>query len=275
MRRHTWINVAFLATLAVLIACGLLVWHGPAHPLSAEGLCRNPEVATAQAPLSSSAPALRIIQIFDYHYVPPDEYAKGMRQRPGDEPLSPERCAASHNAHLMKVEAIQREQASLLRRLAKDHGIRRIFVEGLTPEGVQDYKANAEALYAADREEPALAKQLSHRRAVVAQGSAARLLAEGVIEEVLPLHDAETLALALRLPFLSGRVLHFSPSDSETVFAAMVRRLANGGPVALCLLAGSNDLTAAIKKQGLPRCEYVRVTTTTYLRLSQSADGEE
>jgi hypothetical protein len=60
---------------------------------------------------------------------------------------------ALYRRHLEQVEHVQGEQAALLRRLARGHGLRRVYAEGLTKEGAGAYKDKALALAAVGRDD--------------------------------------------------------------------------------------------------------------------------
>jgi hypothetical protein len=87
-----------------------------------EDLLRQlPGVVSVEVMVYADQPAHRIVHLRDWHFVPRDLFAL-------DNP------DGSYAEFLQQVDAVQQEQMVVLRCLIKDHGLRRVFAEGLTPE---------------------------------------------------------------------------------------------------------------------------------------------
>src|SRR5262249_13427466 len=132
---------------------------------------------------------------------------------------------AAYTEHLLQVELVQLEHLAILRCLAKHHGLRRVFAEGLTAQESAAYRdkitdlKDAEADLRKQREEMGtirkdarpgsqqqtkakeawgeiLAALGQHRLDVRRLGVAGQLLLSGEIENVFPLADADLLERA-------------------------------------------------------------------------------
>jgi hypothetical protein len=188
------------------------------------------------------------------------------------------------------VEGVQIDQEAALRCLAR-HGLRSVFVEGLTEQGLADFRSRVEAVRRplralaevralirrmeargadADAERLAKARALSaelqavlaaQRAELLQLGAAARLLAEGDLADVLPLDDAALLEAA-RPVAASGKAALGGP-EQQAREDAIVRNARSRGPVALVILGGGHDLTGSVRRVR-PDCEYVRVAVGSY-----------
>jgi hypothetical protein len=205
---------------------------------------------------------------------------------------------------LLEVELVQLEQAALLRCLARRHGLRRVLIEGLTPDGVEALRARVEAARGMLARRPELLHQQEDVRGLLARleaegkgdadrharaaavekeiaallaqperellelGAPARLLAGGELAEVLPLDDTRLLAEA-RPVGADGKV-RADAAKGEAREAAIVAALRHG-PIAVIVLGGGHDLSAQVRRLGGGRCDSLRVTTARY----REAAGED
>jgi hypothetical protein len=178
-----------------------------------------------------------------------------------------------------------------LRCLVRHHGLRRVFIERLTPEQMPAFKDKIAALREAEPHQDTLRKRYKetrnlveqlaadgderhakalaleqeiagmleqHRFAMLEIGAASRLLVSGELEEVLPLDDAELLDAAG--PDLANGKLAFDPLKVAAREHAMVRRALATDHAAVIVLGGSHDLTDSIRGVVGDGCEYIRVT---------------
>jgi hypothetical protein len=99
---------------------------------------RLPDVAEVEQLLAPPKPEHRIIHLRDRHYVPPDLFALDERQGPG-KALSDEQVDALYPEHLLEVEMVQLEHATILRCLIQHHGLRPVLAEGMTANGLPNY----------------------------------------------------------------------------------------------------------------------------------------
>lgn len=147
-------------------------------------------------------------------------------------------------AFLKSVEAVQGEQRELLERLRDDHGIKTVFLEGLTDQDMDDYRKLAKAL--AKWDEPAPDDPMSeflrqqYREDVLRLGAAARV--EGL--EILPAEDAKTLEVG------NPKNPNFNQEAAEHREDAIVRRLkASGHQVAVVILGGQHGLSDNLMRE--------------------------
>jgi hypothetical protein len=257
--------------------------------LAADMLRQLPGVAGVEVVPADGKPARRLIHLRDWHYVPRDLFA--LEQRGASPGVSEEVIDLSYQEHLLQVELLQLEHLALLRRLARRHGLRRVFVEGIIPEGVKNLREMVAAL---KNVEPRRREQLQdvqgilqeaktgterHARAketegevlallerfrldVLPFGTAGRLLMSGDIEGVLPLDDAKVLEEARPIG-PTGR-FHLDAAKLSARHDGQVRAALKDGPFALVLLGGAHDLTESVRRHAGGPCQYVRVTTERY-----------
>jgi hypothetical protein len=113
-----------------------------------------------------------------------------------------------------------------------------------------------------------LAEMLAkHRVEVLGVGATMRLIAEGLIE-VRALDDPEALRKAK--PRSGPGPTYIDPVANAEREEAMAKRLAEVRGLAVVILGGAHDLTAALKKW-TPKARYVRVTTEAYRAAESSA----
>jgi hypothetical protein len=261
----------------------------PSRPVAI--LRRLPGVVRVEVAASpKSGPVRRrLIHLLDWHFVPRDAFAADVRA--GGKPLSEDDINALYADHLLTVEDVQLHQEAALRCLAR-HGLQSVFVEGLTEQGLADFRGRVDAVRKplralADvralirrmeaRGADADAERLSRARAAEAElvaflsaqrlelldlGAAARLLAEGDLEDVAPLDDAALLEAAR--PVAAGGKANLGGPEERAREDAMVRAALARGPFALVVLGGGHDLTESVLRVAGAECEYVSVTVGSY-----------
>lgn len=87
----------------------------------------------------SRQPQGQIIHLCDWHFVSREDFAADLRDQ-SREPISDVEIDRQYAAFLNTVESVQVEQAAILRGLMREHGIRQVFVEGLTNEKVAAFR---------------------------------------------------------------------------------------------------------------------------------------
>jgi hypothetical protein len=240
---------------------------------AADILRQLPGVAHVEFLVAAPKPTHLIIRLRDWH-------ALDLRQAAG-KPLSDEEVDGLHAEHLLEVELVQLEQATVLKCLTKHHRLRRVLCEGLTAQGVAVYKAKVDALRELDRRLPDLRRQLRElspeqreglekevdgldnevRRGLVELGAPARLLLAGNLDGVLPLDDEDALRQS-NPGTPDGRI----KEDHDKVRAredATVKLALDNAPFSLLILEGDHDLSKSVRRAS-NATEYVRVTTTRY-----------
>lgn len=232
----------------------------------------------------------RIIQLCDWHFVPRDLFAVEVRSVAG-KTLSEEEVDALWREHLFEVELVQLEQLTVLRCLAKHHGLRQVLCEGLTPRQLDAFKAKVAALRKLDEQVRELRRELEElspqNRAHVQKefDALANELRLGVLEigaagelamsrevEVLPLDDEELLDQAK--PVKADGTIRLDQQKVEARHHAQVKAAVESGNCSLLILGGAHDLSASVKGLiGTP--EYIRVTTTRYKEFSGARENRQ
>lgn len=87
---------------------------------------------------SRQPPPQRIVHILNYHYVSRDDFTADLRDQDPD--VSDAEIGERYAAFLNDVEMVQNEQAVILRGLIREHGIRHVFVEGVTDENATRFR---------------------------------------------------------------------------------------------------------------------------------------
>jgi len=181
-----------------------------------------------------------VVHVADYHAV--DRAALAAALRDQDRNVTDADIEAEYDRIMAKVRRVQANQLRLIRWLAKEHGVDAIFMEGLTD---RDKDAYAEMLYLVgmDKLDPARI------------GAAGQAFLEESIEVVLPAEEDEAAYWAAD-PLAGQRTALEGPANDRRE-AAIVRRLARRGPLAVVVLGAGYDLSRHVKKLG--GCEYVKV----------------
>ncbi len=246
-----------------------------------------PGVVDVEVLVTASRPTRRIIHIRDWHFVPRDLYALDLRQAVGRK-LADDEVEARHRELLLEVELVQLGQERLLQCLVKDHGLRRLLAEGLTPEGVPNYKEMLGVFKKIDDDLNRLKKAndslkkrsgvvnrqveemaRDHRQRLLEYGAAGRLAMRGEIE-VLPLDDAELLERAK--PIKPDGAVEVDPEKLEARHDGQVKRALASGPCAVLVLGGAHDLSASVRRLGYGTTEYIRVTTKRFKEVMSERD---
>jgi hypothetical protein len=233
---------------------------------------------------ASAKRSKRLIHFLNWHYVDRQRLAVDLGKPLADD---------DWERFLQSVESVQLEQAVALACLCQHHGLKRVYLEGLTAADMADLPGRFAAVSEAAPHQADLRKQLAelravldvaepgsakfkkaadlakevrglldaHRMEVLKLGAAGQLRLNGLLAEVLPLDDADLLAAAG--PDKRGAIDADAAARRER---AMVKNAFSAGPVAIIVWGGSHDLTAAIRAMGAD-AEYVRVTQETYGRL--------
>jgi hypothetical protein len=254
----------------------------------ADILRQLPGVVNVEVVPAEGKATRRLIHLRDFHHVPRDLFALELR---GQEAISEEEIELRYQEHLLQVELVQVEHLALLGCLARRHGLRRVYVEGMTPEGVTNFR---EMVAAHKKVETGLYEQLQdvhgileeakegterHAKAkeiarevlglldrfqldVLPLGTAGWLLMFGEVEEVLALDDAKLLEEAKPID-PAGRY-HLDAAKLSARHGGQVRAALKDGAFALVLLVGAHDLTDNVRRYAGGLCEYLRVTTRGY-----------
>jgi hypothetical protein len=172
------------------------------------------------------------------------------------------------DAFLKSVEAVQGEQLELLSRLRDDHGVKAVFLEGLTDADLDDYHKLAKAL--AKWKEPATDDPMSeflrqqYREDRLRLGAAARV--EGL--EILPAEDAESLEAG------NPKNPDFDLEAYEHREDAIVRRLQRSGHrVAVLILGGEHGLSDNMMRELEDNVAYASVQVEAHYKAEAERPG--
>jgi hypothetical protein len=242
---------------------------------AADILRQLPGVADVQVLVSAPKPTHRIIQLRDWHYVPAELFALDMRQQLG-RAASNQAVEKLYENHLLEVELVQIEQGILLRCLVKHHGLHRVLVEGLTPQGLANFKKIVAALRDMDKQVAEMQKMRAklkddaaaidemvreHRKRLLEYGAAVQLeIAQQV--EVLPLDDRDLLERAK--PVERDGKIEPDPASRAARHDGQLKAALKSGAVSFIILGGDHDLSESVLRLRGGTVEYVRMTTRRF-----------
>lgn len=258
---------------------------------SVEGLLRGlPGVADVEVH-HANKPTHRIIHLRDWHYISRDLFAIDHRE----EALTEEELDQQYHEFLKQVDSVQLEQMTLLRTLIQQHGLKRLYSEGLTSQDMSNYREKISVLKGMEANQIAqFRRQLKEVRELLVEspdpdvqdmeakildllygsywrlvemGAAGRLLVSGEIEEVLPMEDHELLDSAN--PVTSDGQVRFDAEKVQARRDAIVQNMLKAGPFGLMILGGNHDLTENVKRVSEGKCEYIRVTLNRYKQVEE------
>lgn len=240
-------------TLAVLLAGTLTQYQAPSrlddlHAYALRLLNKLDGIKYIERLVPAYRPQYRIIHIADWHAVLFDALAADLRDQ--EPTITVGEIQAEYRATMAAVEAVQSSQRKLIRQLAKEHGVRRVFLEGLSDADLPAYLAIVEALakYGPDAIPPEY-------------GAVAQLLVAGDLEGVAAAEDEAAYEQAN--PLAGDSVVLDGPANDARE-AAIVRRLIDSGPLSVIVLGGAHDLSEHVRAVG--DCEYLRVFVEGYPR---------
>ena len=258
---------------------------------SVEGLLRGlPGVADVDVHRVNK-PTHRIIHLRDWHFISKDLFAIDHHV----EALNDEKLDQQYHKFLKQVDSVQLEQMTFLRTLIQQHGLKRLFCEGLTSKDMPNYRERIGVLKDMEANQIArLKRQLIEVRELLVQrpdpdvqdmeanildllygsywrlvemGATGRLLVSGEIEEVLPMEDHELLDAAN--PITSDGQVQFDAEKVQARRDAIVKNVLKAGSFGLMILGGDHDLTDNVKRVGGGKCEYIRVTLKRYKQVEE------
>jgi hypothetical protein len=261
-----------------------------------------PGVVQVEVGVPSEKPTCRVVHLRDWHFVPRNLFAIDIENATHRQ-LTTDEIDRQYQEFLEQVDAVQLEQMELLRCLIKGHGLKHIYLEGLTAGDRPDYEFMIALLRDTEETQSDLRQQLADARAILQKadpnteqhkqaqkieaetagmidrhrllllkvGAPGRLLIGGEIEEVLPLDDADLLDNAN--PVTSEGKIEFDAEKLKARHDAQVRAvLANGG-FGLIVLGGAHNLSESVRRLGHGRCEYIRVRTRRYTEFAEGRPG--
>lgn len=233
-----------------------------------------PGVASVDAS-QADKPTSRIIHLLDWYFPRHENYVSESLQV---FPPSTEEKEAWREVFWLEAELAQFEQVALLRCLIRHHGVKRVFVEGLTEENAAEYRQTIASLRRLETELPEIQEQ---QRAVGQQiqkiqesggdasaQSAQQQETQTQIDEIVRERRLNLLRVgAIGRLVVTGEIEDVHPLDKEQSDAdddARVRSLLDQGPVSFIVLDGDHNLTESIQRLSEGRSEYVRISTKTW-----------
>lgn len=244
-----------LTTLLLLAGCSR---PEPLPGPTAAQLRALAPAASVTVVVQPANPVRRIIQVDDLHWVSLEDFSADLQTLEPE--LTEEDIGAAYTDLMEQVEAVQVEQMALLRALAERHGIREIHREGLTESNTADFAGMVETAREFGPNLPTggspidilIREEFADDQRRI--GAAGRLLADGVLQAVLPADDAEELEAAN--PLQDDGTVKIDLAAQEAREAAIVRNLlADGRRVAVVTLGSAHDLSEHLPAD----CEYIRV----------------
>ncbi len=243
---------------------GGCVQRQPDSSALVESLRTYPEVAEVIITSPKATPKATLIHLLNWHYIPPEAFSADLRT------ADPSLTDAEYERFLGDVEAIQEAQMAILRRLIKDHGLRYIYLEGLTDANRDRFLASIEQMRAFEQNLPSgetgieLLLLDEHRHQTLLVGAAGRLLLAG---EPIEIHAAEEEeAYAAANPVVDGAIRLDAQAQAERETRMVERIKAGGHPLAVLICGGAHDLSEPFAKTGI---EYLRVSTRKYAKATE------
>jgi hypothetical protein len=174
--------------------------------------------------VACAKPTHRIIHFRDWHFVPPGLFAEDLADSFGRPPTD-EEADLYHRELLLQVER------AALAALARYHGLERVLAEGLTAEGLGEFRDVMDRMRTTDRELAGLRKQRAGLKAnAEAIDRAIAELVRGHRDQLLPYSAVGRLAL--------DQAVEVLPLDGEaTLMAEAISSLTvarHGGVMAAC-----------------------------------------
>jgi hypothetical protein len=241
-------------------------------------------------------PFQTIVHLRDWHFLPKDAFVADHHSVHAA-PMPATELDGHYETFLLEVERVQAEQLAILRHLIRHHGLRQVFLEGLTERDMPIFKAKLAAMkkLAAElpgyRDELAAAKQRlkdlenagddsseeyridrtlaaeieallqRHRLDLLRVGAAGQLVLAGELAEIVPVEDEIPFEAAN--PVGNGAVT-LDSQKNERREDAQVRKLLNSGPLVVVILGGAHDLADNIARLSGKTCRYAAVTTRAF-----------
>lgn len=251
-----------------------------------------PNVVEVERHGPTKKPTHRIIHVADWHFVPKAAYAADLRSQ-SIKPINNDEIDRRHTELLDQVELVQQQQIELLRTLVKQHGLKKVYVEGLASRDRFIFKAKVSALRKASKEVEGLRREkeefisigdpddetkaiihqieeveAQHRSDLLHLGAAGRLMLSREIEGVLSLEDADAYAASNPVSHDGAVVL-----DKRTMEAredAQARLLLDSGPVAVVILGGAHDLSDNLERIAPGKAKYIRVEVKAWKEVTSN-----
>jgi hypothetical protein len=263
-----------MAPFTVLLLALLQVSASGLHAPNAAVLRNIPGVASVTVHAAKSGPAHRIIHIRDWHFVRLPDFAADLRAV--GKLLSDDAIASRYEKFLTEVESVQAEQRQLLAHLIQQHGLKQVYIEGLTREELPAFRQRIERLRKFEQHKPkgktAIEELILHEHRLdrLEIGAAGQLYLAGELAEVAHAEDAEAYRAAN--PVREYGAVVYDDERNEAREDAIVRELLKR-PIALIVLGGDHDLADNAERLSDGACETVTVATKAYRIVAEQSAG--
>lgn len=245
-------------------------------------------------------PAGKVLHVCNWHFVPKEHFVADLRSA-NDVRFTEQELAAQYAVFLDEVEAVQREQVEELRKLIREHGLKHVWLEGLTESRMLNFEELinkmksveaksipriqgelnkvTELIASLDTGSPDLAEAKKAEAKLVALlqlqrerrlriGAAGLLYMNGELEHVMPLDDDVTFAKAN--PVTPGGTVVFDVSANEDREDAVARRLRDAKEqVAVIVLGGGHQLSDNFRRSSRANVQYERIELPAWKTLME------
>lgn len=223
-------------------------------------LRKLPSVHSVKSTRTKSKPKQTIIHLLNWHFVSKEDYAADLSDS-SDGKLSEAEIEKRYLEFLNDVESIQKDQKQILRYLIKKHGIRSVYMEGLTEKNLSAFNSFVKTLREFEVPDGDSALDLflkeQYRRDLMQMGAVSQLLISNELKSVLPLENAEAFEAAN--PVSKDGKIRFDEAVEEKREDEMLKILLKGQGIKVIVLGGGHDLTDNLERMKMDSIQYVRV----------------
>lgn len=231
-------------------------------------LRKLPEVHSVTSTPKKTNPKQIIIHLLNWHYVSKEDFAADLSDSE-DGKLSEAEIDKQYLEFLNDVKAIQKEQKKILRYLIKKHGIRSVYIEGLTEKNLNAFNSFIKTLREFKVPEGDDVFDLflkdQYRRDCLQMGAAAQLMFSNELKSVLPLENAEAFEKAN--PVGKDGKVRFDIDAEEKREDEMIKILMKEKGISVIVLGGGHDLTDNLERMKMDEVRYARVSSKQYERV--------
>jgi hypothetical protein len=240
--------------------------------VSERGFIEQPGGSRLWERYGRNGPTHRIIHLHNWYFVRKADFAADLRSIEGQS-LSDDEIDSRYDNFLTDVELVQAEQRQLLKHLIVHHGLKWVYIEGLTKEELPAIQKRIKTLRDFDKHKPmgeTPIEQLmlhEYRLDRLEIGAAGQLFLEGELNNLLSAENAAAFTQANPVGD-DGKVV-FDEKRNATREDAIVRELLKGGPFAVIVLGGGHDLADNAERLSKGTCEVITVSMKAYRKATE------
>lgn len=214
----------------------------------------------------------RIIHIRNWHFVPKADFAADLRSLER-ESLSDDEIDSRYEAFLAEVDLVQAEQRELLICLIEHHGVKQVFIEGLTKEEMPAFQKRINVLRDFEKHKPKGDSPIDlfmldmNRHDLLAIGAAGQLYLRAKLEDVLAAENV--FAFHQANPVGDDGKVVFDEKRNAIREDAVVRTLFDARSMAVIVMGGAHDLADNAERVSQGTCEVVVVTMKAYQKVAE------